>query len=35
MDPLIATPEQFAAQMKTDVARYAKIIKAANIKFEN
>jgi tripartite-type tricarboxylate transporter receptor subunit TctC len=30
-----STPEQFAALMKADTANYAKVIKAANIKFEN
>ena len=35
IDPLIATPEQFAAIMKADFARYAKIVKTANIKLEN
>ncbi len=35
MDPLISTPEEFAALIKTDVAQYAKIIKEANIKAEN
>ncbi len=34
-DPLISTPEQFAAQMKADLARYANTIKTANIKLEN
>lgn len=34
-DPLISTPDQFAAQMKADLARYAKTIKTANIKLEN
>jgi tripartite-type tricarboxylate transporter receptor subunit TctC len=34
-DPFINTPEQFAALMKTDLARYAKLIKEANIKLEN
>ena len=32
MDPFISTPEQFAALMKSDMAKYAKIIKTANIK---
>jgi tripartite-type tricarboxylate transporter receptor subunit TctC len=35
MDPLISTPEEFAALIKTDIAQYAKIIKEANIKPEN
>ena len=32
MDPFISTPEQFAALMKEDLARFAKVVKAANIK---
>jgi tripartite-type tricarboxylate transporter receptor subunit TctC len=35
MDPLSSTPEQFSALMKADTARFAKIIKTANIKVEN
>ena len=35
MGPLISTPDQFAALMKADMARFAKIIKTANIKLEN
>ena len=31
---LISTPEQFAALMKADMAKYAKVIKTANIKIE-
>jgi tripartite-type tricarboxylate transporter receptor subunit TctC len=34
MDPFITTPEQFGAMMRADTAKYAKIIKAANIKME-
>ena len=34
-DPFISTPEQFAAQMKADFAKYANIIKTAHIKLEN
>jgi len=34
MEPFISTPEQFAAMMKADMARYAGIIKTANIKLE-
>jgi len=33
-DPFISTPEQCAALLKADMARYAKIIKDANIKAE-
>jgi tripartite-type tricarboxylate transporter receptor subunit TctC len=35
MDPFICTPEVFAALLKADMAKYAKIIKTANIKLEN
>ena len=35
MDPFISTPEEFGALLKADLALYAKIIKAANIKLEN
>ncbi len=31
-EPFISTPEEFAALIKADLAKYAKIIKAANIK---
>lgn len=31
-EPLGGTPEQFAATIKTDIAKYAKIVKAAGIK---
>ncbi len=34
LNPLITTPEQMAALMKSDSAKYEKIIKAANIKLE-
>jgi tripartite-type tricarboxylate transporter receptor subunit TctC len=34
MDPFFNTPEQFGAMMRADTARYARIIKAANIKLE-
>lgn len=34
MDPLILTPDEVSALIKTDIAKYARIIKAANIKFE-
>ena len=33
-DAFISTPEQVAAMIKSDIAKYAKIIKAANIKIE-
>ena len=33
-EPFISTSEQMAALMKADVARYAKIIKDANIKYQ-
>lgn len=32
MDPFISTPEQFAALLKADMAKFAKIIQTANIK---
>jgi tripartite-type tricarboxylate transporter receptor subunit TctC len=35
MKPFVSTPEQFVALIKADSAKYAKIIKDANIKFEN
>jgi len=35
VDPFITTPEQFAALIRTDMAKYGRIIKAANIKLEN
>jgi len=34
IDPWITTPEQYGAMMKADLAQYAKIIKAANIKLD-
>jgi tripartite-type tricarboxylate transporter receptor subunit TctC len=34
VDPLILGPDQFAALIKSEMAKYAKIIKAANIKLE-
>ena len=35
LEPLISTPEQFAALLKFDLAKFAKLIKDVNIKFEN
>lgn len=35
LDPFITTAEQMAAQMKLDSAKYARIIKAANIKLDD
>jgi len=32
MEPFVSSSEQFAALMKADLAKYAKVIKAANIK---
>ena len=32
--PLISSPDQFAARLKADMAKFAKVIKAANIKIE-
>jgi tripartite-type tricarboxylate transporter receptor subunit TctC len=34
LDPLTSTPEQFADFIKTEIARWAKVIKDANIKIE-
>lgn len=34
MDPYFTTPEQFDALMKSDMARFGKIIKASNIKLD-
>jgi tripartite-type tricarboxylate transporter receptor subunit TctC len=34
MDPFVSTPEEFDALMKADLAKYAKIIKTANIKVD-
>ena len=34
-DPFISTPEQFAALIKADMAKYAQVIKTANIKLED
>ena len=34
MEPFISTPDQFAARMKTDFARFAQLIKTANIKLD-
>ncbi len=33
-EPFISTPDQFAALIKTDMAKWAKVIKTANIKVE-
>ena len=35
MDPFISTPDEFGALLKSDLALYGKIIKAANIRLEN
>jgi tripartite-type tricarboxylate transporter receptor subunit TctC len=34
MDPFISTPDQFAALIKADLAKFARIIKMGNIKLE-
>jgi len=34
MTPFVSTPEQFAALIKADLAKYTKIIRTANIKLE-
>jgi tripartite-type tricarboxylate transporter receptor subunit TctC len=33
-DPFVSTPQQFAALIKVDLVRYAKLIRTANIKLE-
>ena len=35
LDTFISTPDQFATLMKIDMAKWAKVIKTANIKLEN
>ncbi len=35
LDPMISTPEQFAAMIKVETEKYARIIRTANIKIEN
>ena len=35
LQPFISTPEQFAALLKADLAKFGEIIKTANIKIEN
>lgn len=35
MEPFINTPDQFAALIKADLAKFAKLIKTANIRLEN
>ena len=34
LEPFVAGPEQFAAVLKSDMARYASLVKTANIKLE-
>ena len=34
VEPMVNTPEQFAAFLKSEIARYAQIVKTANIKAE-
>lgn len=34
LDPYVTTPEQFAQLVRSDTARFEKVIKAANIKIE-
>ena len=33
-DPFVSTPQQFAAMIRAETARYGKVIKASNIKLE-
>ena len=35
LEPLVSNPDQFAALLKSDMAKFAKIIQDANIKVEN
>ena len=35
VDPFISTPDQFAALMRADMVKFAKVVKAANIRIEN
>lgn len=35
LDPMISTPEQFAAMIRTETEKYTRIIRTANIKIEN
>ncbi|MBI3041895.1 MAG: tripartite tricarboxylate transporter substrate binding protein [Betaproteobacteria bacterium] len=35
LKPFVTTPEQFAALIKVDIAKYARVIKTAKIKLEN
>jgi len=35
LDPISAGPEQFAAIIKADMEKFAKVIKVANIKLGN
>jgi tripartite-type tricarboxylate transporter receptor subunit TctC len=32
MQPFVSTPEQFGALMHSEIAKFARIVKAANIK---
>jgi tripartite-type tricarboxylate transporter receptor subunit TctC len=34
LDPVLGTPEDFAAQVKTDLESWGRLIKAGNIKVE-
>jgi len=34
LEPLISNPEQFAALLRSDMTRFAKLIKDANIRVE-
>ena len=35
LEPFVMTPEEFGALMRADMAKFAKVIKSANIKLEN
>jgi tripartite-type tricarboxylate transporter receptor subunit TctC len=34
IEPVGSTPEQFADQIRTDLARWEKVVRAANIRLE-
>ena len=34
MEPFVSTPDQFAALIRSDIAKYSKVIKTANIKID-
>ena len=34
LDPIVNTPEEFAAYIKADIAKWGKVVKDANIRIE-